>query len=201
MFWITHDVQYVTYRPHINYGGCRPQFFRFEGLLSPAPEVEAIETVMSPEAADGAIVQEYVQSMQEAISQAAQSHAANDNRLCSMRLIVTRMICHDVDTSESAVRKRSDGFVGELCRGWLTRPLPPASGRRNETVTNLARAIRTDRAFDRLPILADALEEAGCDNDLVLRHCRDCTAHGIRCWVIDWILNPPREPAEADHSL
>ena len=44
---------------------------------------------------------------------------------------------------------------------WLTRD-----------VVALARGIRVDRAFDRLPILADALEEAGCSDETVLRHCR-----------------------------
>jgi hypothetical protein len=40
------------------------------------------------------------------------------------------------------------------------------------TVTGLAEAIYRDRAFDRMPILADALEDAGCDQGDILGHCR-----------------------------
>lgn len=40
------------------------------------------------------------------------------------------------------------------------------------TVTYLAQSIYAERAFDRMPILADALEEAGCVEEELLRHCR-----------------------------
>lgn len=56
------------------------------------------------------------------------------------------------------------------------------------SVTNLAQAIYDERAWDRLPILADALEEAGCDNDEVLAHCRAATPHVRGCWVVDLVL-------------
>ena len=57
------------------------------------------------------------------------------------------------------------------------------------TVTNLASVIYTDRAFDRLPILADALEEAGCRDADVLEHCRKPGVHARGCWVVDRILD------------
>ena len=40
------------------------------------------------------------------------------------------------------------------------------------TVVKMAQAIYDERAFDRLPVLADALEEAGCTNADILAHCR-----------------------------
>jgi len=56
-------------------------------------------------------------------------------------------------------------------------------------VLALARGIYEDGAFDRMPILADALQEAGCDNDDMLNHCRDADATHVRgCWVVDLIL-------------
>jgi len=58
----------------------------------------------------------------------------------------------------------------------------------NGTVRNLAQAIYTDRAFDRLPILADALEDAGCTNADILAHCRGGGEHVRGCWVVDLIL-------------
>jgi hypothetical protein len=56
------------------------------------------------------------------------------------------------------------------------------------TVTNLARAMYEDRAFDRLPILADALEEAGWADTDILNHCRGPGPHVRGCWVVDLIL-------------
>ena len=56
------------------------------------------------------------------------------------------------------------------------------------TVTSLAQAIYTDRAFDRLPILADALEEAGRNDADVLAHCRGGGEHARGCWVVDCVL-------------
>ncbi len=56
------------------------------------------------------------------------------------------------------------------------------------TVRRLARALYDERAFDRLPVLADALEEAGCDNADVLNHCRGPGEHVRGCWVLDLLL-------------
>jgi hypothetical protein len=56
------------------------------------------------------------------------------------------------------------------------------------TVVSLAEGIYSDRAFDRLPILADALQDAGCDNADVLDHCRGDGPHVRGCWVIDLLL-------------
>lgn len=61
---------------------------------------------------------------------------------------------------------------------------------RTETVRELARYIRAKEAFDRMAVLADALEEAGCDDPVVLNHCRRCPIHGPDCWVIGHILPP-----------
>jgi Skp family chaperone for outer membrane proteins len=55
---------------------------------------------------------------------------------------------------------------------------------RSETVALLVRGIVADRAFDRLPVLADALEEAGCDHPDVLSHCRTPGPHAVGCWVL-----------------
>jgi hypothetical protein len=52
-------------------------------------------------------------------------------------------------------------------------------------VAALARAIYTNRRFADMPILADALEEAGCTNDDVLGHCRSGQEHVRGCWVVD----------------
>ncbi len=55
-------------------------------------------------------------------------------------------------------------------------------------VHTLATGIYADRAFDRMPILADALQDAGCDNDDILNHCRGDELHVRGCWVVDLLL-------------
>ena len=58
------------------------------------------------------------------------------------------------------------------------------------TAVGLARGIYDDRAFDRLPILADAFQDAGCEDDAILSHCRDATQVHVRgCWVVDLVLD------------
>ena len=55
-------------------------------------------------------------------------------------------------------------------------------------VTTLAQTIYNDRAFDKLPELADALQEAGCDHQDLLSHCRGPGPHVKGCWVVDLLL-------------
>jgi hypothetical protein len=52
----------------------------------------------------------------------------------------------------------------------------------------LAESIYEERASDRLPILADALEDAGCTSPEVLAHCRGPGPHVCGCWVVDLLL-------------
>ena len=52
----------------------------------------------------------------------------------------------------------------------------------------LAEAIYEERAFDRLAVLADALEEAGCTNPDILGHLRGPGPHVRGCWVLDCLL-------------
>lgn len=56
------------------------------------------------------------------------------------------------------------------------------------TVPKIAQAIYDERAFDRMPILADALEEAGCTIPDILIHCRQPGEHIRGCWAVDLIL-------------
>lgn len=64
-----------------------------------------------------------------------------------------------------------------LAPSWLT-----------SDVQLLARGIYEDKAFDRMPILADALEDAGCDSVDLLNHCRGNRPHVRGCWVLDLML-------------
>jgi hypothetical protein len=61
-----------------------------------------------------------------------------------------------------------------------------------KTISRIAEAIYDERAFDRMPILADALEEAGCTNADILNHCRQPDEHVRGCWVVDLLLGKGR---------
>jgi hypothetical protein len=59
---------------------------------------------------------------------------------------------------------------------------------RTSDTVGLAQAIYDDRAFDRLPILADALMDAGCEDEQIISHCRSDGPHVRGCWVVDLVL-------------
>jgi hypothetical protein len=56
------------------------------------------------------------------------------------------------------------------------------------TVLAIGRGIYDERAFDRLPILADALQDAGCENADLLTHLRSDGPHVRGCWALDLVL-------------
>jgi hypothetical protein len=56
------------------------------------------------------------------------------------------------------------------------------------TVLALAMAVYEERAFHRMPELADALEEGGCTEADILAHCRKPVEHVRGCWVVDLVL-------------
>jgi hypothetical protein len=68
------------------------------------------------------------------------------------------------------------------------RPVAVEPGWLTADVVALAKSIYADRAFDRMPILADALQDAGCENADVLDHCRGPGPHVRGCWVVDLVL-------------
>jgi hypothetical protein len=52
----------------------------------------------------------------------------------------------------------------------------------------LAREIEERGTYEELPVLGDALEDAGCDRPAVLAHCREAKFHVRGCWVLDLLL-------------
>src|SRR5262249_31632937 len=65
---------------------------------------------------------------------------------------------------------------------------PDSLGSNQGPVVNLAQVIYEEDRFGDLPILADALEEAGCNARDILDHCRGRQAHYRGCWVVDLVL-------------
>ncbi len=59
---------------------------------------------------------------------------------------------------------------------------------RTENVVQLTRHAHAEGDFSALPVLADALEEAGCDRADVLDHLRQREPHARGCWAIELVL-------------
>ena len=102
----------------------------------------------------------------------------------------------------AALNASADEWIGQraaerassaaLLRCVVGNPFRPAAfdpAWRTDTAVAVARQMYDAREFSALPILADALQDAGCDSDEVLSHCRDASlTHARGCWVIDLVL-------------
>jgi hypothetical protein len=102
-----------------------------------------------------------------------------------------------VETSRYAQFATSNAMVESAAQAGLLRdifgnpfrPVVFASEWRNDTALSLAKHIYEARDFAQMPILADALQDAGCDNTDILNHCRDPQQTHVRgCWVVDLVL-------------
>jgi len=56
------------------------------------------------------------------------------------------------------------------------------------TAVRLAASMYEERDFGAVPILGDALEDAGCGDADMLRHLRSPGPHVRGCWVLDLVL-------------
>jgi hypothetical protein len=76
-----------------------------------------------------------------------------------------------------------------LLREVFGNPFRPVArlGPPSQAVTGLAREAYEGRAFELLPLLADALEDAGCDDPELLAHCRGLGPHVLGCWTLDLV--------------
>ncbi|AWM42176.1 hypothetical protein C1280_07730 [Gemmata obscuriglobus] len=59
---------------------------------------------------------------------------------------------------------------------------------RTDTAVALAHQMYESRDFSAMPILADALQDAGCTSDDILNHCREPGEHVRGCWAVDLVL-------------
>ncbi len=90
-----------------------------------------------------------------------------------------------------AVHAKLADLVREVIGNPFRPPPPPDAAVlawNGGTVPALARTIYDEWKFNRLPVLADALEEAGYTDAAVLLHCRGAGPHVKGCWVVDSVL-------------
>jgi hypothetical protein len=94
------------------------------------------------------------------------------------------------EAAESAARKELAALLRDVAgnpfRAAAVEPAWTSWG--DGTVKRLAEAAYGDRAFDRLPIIADALEDAGCSDPVILTHLRGTGPHVRGCWAVDLLL-------------
>src|SRR5262245_38232255 len=110
---------------------------------------------------------------------------------------------------KGATKKQQQQSACALMREVFGDPFAPPRvdpawfAREGGIVRKLARSIYEERAFDRMPILGDALEEAGCHDKDILGHCRDVKAGHVRgCWVLELCLTAPgAEGPEPESTL
>jgi hypothetical protein len=96
-----------------------------------------------------------------------------------------RMI--DGNTSESTLMARWWAEVDDLI-GNPYRPFAVAPVWRSENVLALARTIQTTEDFHLMPLLADALQEAGCTETALLDHCMKTKCHVSGCCALAALL-------------
>ena len=107
--------------------------------------------------------------------------------------------CHDLLLPDPLTALRGclrgyslNGHEGEYFQDIFGNPFRPvafAPAWRTDTAVSLARGMYEARDFGAMPILADALQDAGCDSDDILNHCRDPNQVHVRgCWVVDLVL-------------
>jgi hypothetical protein len=104
------------------------------------------------------------------------------------------LLQRQADLASNQAKQRERQVQADLLREVFGNPfrpvaIDPAWLRWNDgTVPRLARVIYDEGIFETLPVLADALEDAGCIDVALLQHCRSGATHVRGCWAVDAIL-------------
>jgi hypothetical protein len=96
-----------------------------------------------------------------------------------------------VDYFKSLLSRSLLAFDAAIIRDIFGNPFRPVAfspSWRTSTAVALALHMYQSRDFSAMPILADALQDAGCDNAEILDHCRCSGPHVRGCWVVDLVL-------------
>lgn len=92
------------------------------------------------------------------------------------------------DERDSLARSEPQADLLRDVLGNVFRPVAFDATWRTDTTVSLATVMYESGEFGTMPILADALQDAGCDNNDVLNHCRESRRHFRGCWVCDLVL-------------
>jgi hypothetical protein len=91
------------------------------------------------------------------------------------------------EADRAALMRVQLGLLRDVAGNPFRRPsFDPAW--RTPAVVRLAQEVYMDRVFDQMPLLADALQDVGCDDEQILSHCCGPGPHIRGCWVVDLAL-------------
>jgi|GEM_PF-2675203 len=158
--------------------------FVFE--LTNDPATESVSVGFASDFAS--LPRELKQDVETGARTGAGSAAEHDVRLCCVRFILVSSIYHNTLTATDVIQVRVADAVAHHVAEYHTQPVPPLhSAWLTSDLVALARGIRAAGHSAGVPILTDALLEAGCDDPLVIEHLRTCTDHGPCCWVAEMV--------------
>jgi hypothetical protein len=109
-------------------------------------------------------------------------------------VIQTKVLTADATPASEAMREADRAELeahASLLRDIFGNPFRPVTLNPDwltSTAVALAKQMYESRDFSAMPILADALQDTGCDNDDILNHCRERGQHVRGCWVVDLVL-------------
>jgi hypothetical protein len=119
------------------------------------------------------------------------AYAASPRFAIGSAHIVARSVISHLPRADP-MRQQAERRQADLLRDILGNPFRPLPAIdpgwltwNGGVVVKLARSIADEHAFDRMPVLGDALEEAGCTAAEVLEHCRCGPEHARGCWLLD----------------
>jgi hypothetical protein len=182
-------------------GDLGAEHLRQRGLHGPA-FVDVLRQVCPPDSEMQVVIGQLPTSpaVRIALQRAGELAAVRGEPLDGRHLLRSLLRCDDPRLTEVLVRLREPDLEMDFSQPALVRgcalcvtgnPFRPVSADPSwltSTVVTLARGLHNDRAFDRLPILADALQDAGCANGNMLAHCHGDRPHVRGCWVVDLVL-------------
>lgn len=148
------------------------------------------ETVFKQANNDACVATNEIESVNEKIYEAA-SAVMSLMYASTGALTVGHLMDVFRHAANGAGEKVSFPLQAQLIRDIFGNPFRPVAtdpAWQTSTVLALARQMYESRDFTAMPILADALQDAGCENADILGHCRGEGPHVRGCWVVDLIL-------------
>lgn len=105
---------------------------------------------------------------------------------------LSRIVVGTAGTTDESALVEIQSWLCNIIRDIFGNPFRSISfdvSWRTSTTVAIANQMYESRDFSAMPILADALQDAGCENDDVLNHCRAANGVHVRgCWVVDLVL-------------
>lgn len=169
------------------HGGRGESFNYFHYELTDDPTAETVSVGFGPELSR-TLPRDTWPDVEIGTRLGAAEALARGTRLCCLRFTMLFAHYHDVDSTSRAVQSRVGYCVHADVAPRFTQPVSPLqSAWLTSDVIALARGIRAAGHSAGVPILTDALLEAGCDDPLVIEHLRTCADHGPCCWVAEMV--------------